>query len=278
MTNRGETSRIRLENVSYGYPGAGRYALSGISTEFERGRMYCVLGRNGSGKSTLARCLDGLLVPSRGRVTACGFDTSDPVGALDARRRVAMVFQDPDTQLVAATVEEEVAFGPENLGLSRQEIRSRVDRALEMTGIEGLAPRQPQRLSQGQKQLVAVAGALAMEPSFLVSDECTSMLDFRSRARVLDLFDRLRSSGIGVVHVTHFLEEATLADEVLVLDGGALAAAGPPAELLGDPGRLRGMGMDPLAVTVVAEELGRLGHPVTERVLDVKELLAWLYA
>lgn len=271
-------SRITLENVTYAYPGAGREALAGIDADFERGRMCAVLGRNGSGKSTLARCLNGLLVPTAGRVVACGVETSDPDGSRDVRRLVAMVFQDPDTQMVAATVEEEVAFGPENLGLPREEIRRRVDRSLAMAGIEDLARRQPQRLSQGQKQLVAIAGALAMEPAFLVSDESTSMLDYRSRVRVLELLDSLRSSGVGVVHVTHFLEEATLADRVLVLDGGRPVASGTPAGLLSDPARVRAMGLDPLAVTVVIEELGRLGHPVAERVLGVKELLTWLYA
>lgn len=240
--------------------------------------MYALLGRNGSGKSTLTRCLNALIIPTGGRVRACGFDTADPGNTVPIRKLVAMVFQDPDTQMVGTTVEEEVAFGPENLGLEPAEIRRRVEESLAVAGIEDLAGRQPQRLSQGQKQLVAIAGALAMRPAFLVSDESTSMLDYESRLRVLELLDGLRSSGVGVVHATHFLEEATLADRVMVLDGGRLVASGTPAELLGDPARVRSMGLDPLAVTVVAEELGRLGHPVAERVLGVKELLAWLYA
>jgi len=272
------SAEISTEDLSYTYDTGRQPALTEVSLQFERGKMYALLGRNGSGKSTLARCLNGLLVPSSGRVLSCGLDTADPLNALAIAGKVAMVFQNPDTQMVGATVEEEVAFGPENLGLEPSEILRRVDRALDLAGITGLALRQPLRLSQGQKQLVAIAGAIAMEPDFLVSDESTSMLDYTARLRVLDLFERLRRGGMGIVHVTHFLEEATLADKVVVLDAGRIEAAGTPAETLGDPGRVRALGLDPLAVRVVAYELGRLGHAVPDDVLSVKELMSWLYA
>lgn len=267
---------IRVEGLSYRYPGADSLALVGIDVTFEAGRSCALLGRNGSGKSTLARCLNGLLLPTSGKVAACEMDTSRPSTALEVNRRVGMVFQNPDTQMVASTVEEEVAFGPENLGLDAGSIRERVDEALEMAGVTGLARRQPLRLSQGQKQLVAIAGAIAMRPEFLISDESTSMLDYEARLRVMELFEKLKASGMGIVHVTHFLEEATLADKVLVLDAGKVAARGPARETLADPAKVKDLGLDPLGVTVVAYELQKLGYDVPD-VLTVKELVSWLY-
>jgi energy-coupling factor transporter ATPase len=275
---RDEGPGILVEGLSYTYEGGEQPALQDLDLRFERGKMYALLGRNGSGKSTLARCLNGLLQPGSGRVLSCGLDTSEPSSALEIPRRVAMVFQNPDTQIVGATVEEEVAFGPENLGLPTDEIRGRVDRALEDAGIGALAKRQPLRLSQGQKQLVAIAGAMAMEPDFLVSDESTSMLDYFARQRILELFTRLREGGMGIIHATHFLEEATLADEVVVLESGRMAARDTPRQTLGDPRRVRALGLDPLAVTVVAYELEKLGHPVPDYALTVKELVSWLNA
>jgi energy-coupling factor transport system ATP-binding protein len=271
-------SSIRVEGLRFSYGGAEVEALRGIDLDLRQGEFHAILGRNGSGKSTLARCMNALLAPSGGRVLSCGFDSSSAHDRREIHRRVAMVFQDPDTQMVGSTVEEEVAFGPENLGLPPSEIKSRVEGALERVGIPHLAGRQPGRLSQGQKQLVAIAGALAMEPVFLISDESTSMLDYRSRRNVIDLFMKLTTFGIGIVHVTHFLEEAALADSVVILDGGEVAGLGAPAEVLGDPVRLRELGLDPLAVTVIAYELGRIGHPVPGDVMDVKELVSWLYA
>jgi energy-coupling factor transporter ATPase len=272
----GTDRSIRAEGLTYTYEGADRPALDGIDLDFTAGEFCALLGRNGSGKSTLARCLNGLLLPGSGKVTSCGLDTVAPASSIEVPRRVAMVFQDPDTQIIGATVEEEVAFGPENLGLPTSEIRDRVDRALELAGIEDLARRQPLRLSQGQKQLVTIAGALAMEPRFLVSDESTSMLDHAARLRILELFEKLRDSGMGIIHVTHFLEEAALSDRVVVLDDGRVAAVGTPEATLSDPERVRSLGLDPLAVTLVAFELERLGQTVPSDVLTVKELLSWL--
>lgn len=273
-----ERHRLSVRGLRYCYPGAALEALRGVDVEFEPGRLYALLGRNGSGKSTLARCLNALLIPTGGLVLSCGLDSSLVPDRREIHRRVAMVFQDPDTQMVATTVEEEVAFGPENLGLEPSEIRRRVDGALELVGISELSGRQPQRLSLGQKQLVAIAGALAMEPAFLISDESTSMLDLGARLRVLELFGELRLRGIGIVHVTHFLDEAATADSVVVLEEGRVAAQGVPAETLCDPGRVAAMGLEPLPVTVIAGELRRLGHPVPGGVLEVEELVPWLFA
>ncbi|PKQ28521.1 MAG: energy-coupling factor transporter ATPase [Candidatus Anoxymicrobium japonicum] len=269
---------ISVQDLSFSYENAAAPALERINMRLESGKMCALLGRNGSGKSTLARCLNGLLLPGGGRVISCGMDTSDWANRLEVSRRVSMVFQNPDTQMVGATVEEEVAFGPENMGLPPNEIRKRVDRALEMAGITELSRRGPLRLSQGQKQLVAIAGAIAMEPDFLVSDEATSMLDCSARARVLELFEKLLISGMGIVHVTHFIEEATLADSVVMLEAGKIIAQGTPRSVIGDPARVRAFGLDPLAITVVTHELEKLGHKAPEGALTAEELLAWLCA
>lgn len=267
--------QITVESLTYSYPGMPGPALEDINICFRQGELYTVLGRNGSGKSTLALCLNALLLPGGGKVLSCGLDTSRRDNGPEIRKNVAMVFQNPDTRMVGVTVEEEVAFGPENLGLPSPVIRKRVDEALALAGIIGIARRQPRQLSQGQRQLVAIAGALAMEPSFLLSDESTSMLDSESRARVLELFSTLRERGVGIIHVTHFLEEATIADQVVVLDGGRFAATGTPGELLSDPARVRSLGLDPLPATMVAHKLAAIGHRIAEEVLTVEELLLW---
>lgn len=267
---------ILVENLRFDYPGSDSSALACIDLRLECGSTTAVLGRNGSGKSTLARCLNGLLKPTGGRVVSCGLETSSVEDLPEIRERVAMVFQEPDTQMVGATVEEEVAFGPENLGLPPEDIRERVDRALEMVGISWLSGRQPSRLSEGQKQMVAVAGALAMAPSFLVSDESTSMLDWEARSRVMNLYQELSRKGMGIVHVTHFLDEAAQCDRVVILDGGYVALQGTPGQTLSDPSRARRLGLDPLPVTLVAREIASLGHSLPEGILDVKELISWL--
>ena len=269
---------IDCQGLSYRYPGAVADALSSIDLTFEKGRMYALLGRNGSGKSTLAMCLSGLLLPSSGSVNSVGHDTRDEAREkdVDIRGRLGMVFQDPDPQMVAMSVEEEVAFGPENLGLEQTEIRSRVESVLARVGLEDLRSRQPLRLSQGQKQLTAIAGALAMEPSFLISDEATSMLDHASRSRILDLFSGLRDDGMGIIHVTHFIGEALGADQVVVLDAGRIALQGPPDDVLSDPDMLIELGLEPLPVTTVARELANRGYVPPEGILEGKELLAWL--
>jgi len=271
----GEPHEIAAENLTFTYPGMGRPALYGVSHRFRQGEFHVVLGRNGSGKSTLALCLNGLITPGAGRVLSCGLDTSVPINAPEIRKQVAIVFQTPDTRMVGSTVEEEVAFGPENLGLSPLVIRKRVDKSLELAGIVDLARRQPQQLSLGQKQLVAIAGAIAMEPLFLISDESTSMLDVGSRAGVLKLFADLQKRGVGIIHVTHFLEEAATADQVVVLKSGQIAGTGSPGELLSDPTQVRDFGLDPLPATMVAEELAALGHHAGGDILTAEELLLW---
>lgn len=204
--------------------------LQGISCILQEKEFVVLLGRNGSGKSTLAKHCNGLLLPKRGSVFVDGMDTRDASVLWEIRKRVGLVFQNPDNQLVATTVEEDVAFGPENLGLPPAEIRKRVDEALEKVGMVAYKKREPHTLSGGQKQRVAVAGVLAMRPKYLVLDEATAMLDPEGRAELLQLLQELRNE-VGILHITHNVEEALLADRVLVIDGGRIVAEGHPREV-----------------------------------------------
>lgn len=204
--------------------------LQGISCILQEKEFVVLLGRNGSGKSTLAKHCNGLLLPKRGSVRVDGMDTRDASVLWEIRKRVGLVFQNPDNQLVATTVEEDVAFGPENLGLPPAEIRKRVDEALEKVGMVAYKKREPHTLSGGQKQRVAVAGVLAMRPKYLVLDEATAMLDPEGRAELLQLLQELRNE-VGILHITHNVEEALLADRVLVIDGGRIVAEGHPREV-----------------------------------------------
>ncbi|MEN3203263.1 MAG: energy-coupling factor transporter ATPase [Atribacterota bacterium] len=204
--------------------------LQGISCVLREKEFVVLLGRNGSGKSTLAKHCNGLLLPKKGAVLVDGMDTRDTSVLWEIRKRVGLVFQNPDNQLVATTVEEDVAFGPENLGLPPAEIRKRVDEALEKVGMIEYKKREPHTLSGGQKQRVAVAGVLAMRPKYLVLDEATAMLDPEGRAELLQLLQELRDE-VGILHITHNVEEALLADRVLVIDGGRIVAEGHPREV-----------------------------------------------
>lgn len=271
-----EQRNISIKNLAYCYPGTIRPVINNLSAEFEAGKYYAVLGRNGSGKSTLAGCISSLLAPTGGNVCSCGFDSSLPENSFEILKRVATVFQDPQTQIIGATVEEEVAFGPENLGLESGLIRKRVDTALEMTGITDIAAERPQQLSMGQKQLVSIAGAIAMDPVFIISDESTSMLDDNAKSNVLELFEKLRERGTGIIHITHFLEEAVNADEVIILDNGKIGLQGAPEDVLHNPDLVLDMGLEPLPVTLVTREIRTSSDYSIGNLLTVKELLSWL--
>lgn len=271
-----EQQNIRIDNLTYRYSDSYEPAISNLNVQFEAGKYYVVLGRNGSGKSTLAGCINSLLIPTCGKVYCCGFDTSLPGNSYEILRRIATVFQDPQTQLVGPTVEEEIAFGPENLGLDTKSVRERVNRALEMTETANIALRQPQRLSMGQKQLVSIAGAIAMEPVFIISDESTSMLDDTARSNVLDIFNNLRRQGIGIIHITHFLEEAINADEVIILDKGIIKMKGAPEEVLCCPDSILETGLEPLPVTLITREIERFRNYGIKNILTVEGLLSWL--
>ncbi len=252
---------IAFESVSYRYPGhpSAHPALRDASLRFEEGELVVVLGANGSGKSTLALLANGLLLPGEGRVLVDGIDTREETRAFEVRARVGLVLQNPDNQIVATTVEEDVAFGPENLAMPRDEIRRRVDDALAAVGLTGLERREPHLLSGGQKQRLAIAGVLALDPRYLLFDEPASMLDATGRQEFDAVVGKLRAQGRGIVLITHDLASVASADRVVVLDGGVVAFDGDPAEVLASRRRLDGWGLELPAVGLLGEELRRLG-------------------
>lgn len=268
---------IRFEAVHFTYPGASQAALRGLSLALAPGELLAVLGPNGSGKSTLAMLANALRVPGEGTVVVDGLCTSEPADVWDIRSRVGLVMQNPDNQIVGTVVEDDVAFGPENLGVSRDEIRQRVDRALETVGLTGSERREPHLLSGGQKQRLAIAGALAMQPAYLVLDEPTAMLDTTGRADVLAVLDRLRDTGVGILHITHHLADVSAADRVIVLIGGEIAFSGTPAQLMADPSRLEGFGLALPPAGVLASRLRALGAAVPATALSAEAIVEALW-
>lgn len=265
---------LRFSDVAYSYPAHGGPvpALRGVSFGVTAGECVAVLGANGSGKSTLVRLANGLLLPDGGSVEADGIYTRDGARSRELRERVSVVFQRPDDQIVATTVEDDAAFGPENLGLPREEIRRRVDDALEAVGLAGLERREPHQLSGGQKQRLAIAGALAMLPAYLVLDEPTSMLDPQGRTEVLGIVDRLRGAGHGIVHVTHDLADAAHADRVVVLVAGRVEYEGSISGLLGEAELVGRAGLEAPPVALLAAGLVAAGAPVPPGALDVDDI------
>ncbi|MEI6509517.1 MAG: energy-coupling factor transporter ATPase [bacterium] len=236
------TPKIVLEGVSYCYPDPSAspvYALSSLTLEVEAGDFLCILGPNGSGKSTLGRLFNALLLPTEGSVQVDGMDTRNNAFLWKIRTRVGMVFQNPDNQIVGTIVEEDIAFGLENLGIPPIEIRARVDWAMEKVGISSYAKHPPNLLSGGQKQRVAIAGVLAMKPSYIVLDEPTSLLDPKGREEVLGTIQELHGEGIALILITHRMEEAMLASRLLVLEKGEAAFLGSPAQLVEEDELLR---------------------------------------
>ncbi len=267
-------SVITLDNVSFRYPDAGRDALSCVSLSIEAGSFIAVLGHNGSGKSTLAKLLNAILVPTEGTVTVKGMDTRDEKNLLNVRRTVGMVFQNPDNQIVASVVEDDVAFAPENLGVPPAEIRRRVDEALQRVGMYEFRHNAPHLLSGGQKQRVAIAGVLAMRPQCIVLDEATAMLDPSGRQEVMQTVHRLnREEGISVVIITHYMGEAASADYVLVMDEGRIAMSGTPREVFTQVEKVRALGLDVPPMTDLANMLRKDGVDVRADVLTVEEMV-----
>jgi len=260
---------IRFDNVCFTYRSADGQAaaLRDLSFSLSQAEVVAVLGANGSGKSTLVRMTNGLLAPDSGHVSVEGIDTVDGARTRELRELVGVVFQHPDDQIVATSVEDDVAFGPENLGLPREEIRSRVDKAVAAVGLTGLERREPHLLSGGQKQRLAIAGALAMQPRYVVLDEPMSMLDPQGRAEVLTLIADLRSAGHGVLLVTHDLAEAAIADRAVVLSGGAPVFIGEVGRLLGGEFDLAAWGLELPPIALLASRLSAYGVPINQQSL-----------
>jgi len=269
-------SLIEIRNLVHCYQTneeASQEALKGISLNIKEGEFLVILGHNGSGKSTLAKHLNGLLLPSGGEVLVEGMNTQDPAVFWQIRQQVGMVFQNPDNQLIATSVEEDTAFGPENLGIAPALIRQRVDEALASVGMEEYKDRAVHLLSGGQKQRVAIAGVMAMHPKVLVLDEPTAMLDPRGRREVMQAVHKLnQEDGITVVHITHIMEEAVSADRVVVMEEGHIVMEGTPQEIFRQADQLRALRLDVPAMVDLAHQLKQRGIKLPDDILTVEEM------
>ncbi len=276
----GAGDMISVQDLFFTYEKAGEEgakALNGINLTIDRGEYTAVIGHNGSGKSTLAKHFNALLTPTAGEVLVDGMSTRERKYLYEIRQRVGMVFQNPDNQIVATTVEEDVAFGPENLGLPPREIRERVAEALELVRMADMRRHAPHLLSGGQKQRVAIAGVIAMRPRCLVLDEPTAMLDPRGREEVLQTVLRLNEEeGITVIYITHFMEEARRARSLVVMDRGRIVLKGPPRQVFARGDLLRSLGLEVPPVTELAQRLKGRGLPVAPDILDAEELVTSL--
>ncbi|MBO4471943.1 MAG: energy-coupling factor transporter ATPase [Clostridia bacterium] len=267
-------TRVQLNDVSYTYEEQAQPALSGVSAVIQPGEFVAVLGHNGSGKSTLAKLLNALYIPTEGNVLVCGYDTREEKLVWEIRQRAGMIFQNPDNQIVATVVKEDVAFGLENLGVPTEEMLPRIESSLSAVRMSKYADTAPHMLSGGQKQRVAIAGILAMEPSVIIADEATAMLDPSGRKEVLETIRTLnRLKGITVIWITHFMEEAAQADRVLVITDGRIRLSGTPAEVFDRVDEMREMHLDVPHMTALAAELRAAGMPLKSGILTVEELV-----
>ena len=273
---------INVEHLAYSYPGVddtpGVAVFEDMNLSIEAGTFVAILGSNGCGKSTLAKHFNSILLPTGGKVWVCGLDTADEEQLMAVRRSVGMVFQNPDNQIVANVVEEDVAFGPENLGVASPEIRRRVDQALKQVGMSHYALHAPHLLSGGQKQRIAIAGVIAMQPKCIVLDEPTAMLDPRGRKEVVDTISRLnKEKGITVVLITHHMDEAAQADRVVVLHKGKVTADGTPKEVFTQVELLHSIGLAAPETVELCWELNKQGFDLPLDGLDVTECAQVLY-
>ncbi|MCI8348937.1 MAG: energy-coupling factor transporter ATPase [Firmicutes bacterium] len=273
-------SIIRIENLTFEYKKGEETepvrALDNVNLNIERGSFTAILGKNGSGKSTFAKNLNGLLVPTEGVIYVNGYDTSDDEHIWDVRQSAGMVFQNPDNQLVSAIVEDDVAFGPENLGIESSEIRRRVDKALSDVNMGAFKGKPPHLLSGGQKQRVAIAGVVAMKPSCIIFDEPTAMLDPKGRNEIMNIIEELHDEGITVVLITHFMEEAVHADRVIIMHDGKVFLDGKPEEVFAQKEKVLSVNLDiPLAVEL-ADKLREKGIDVPKDIIGMEEMVEYL--
>ena len=275
---------VKAENVSYEYTKVVEIkgenverklmALQDINIDIEKGDFIAILGHNGSGKSTFAKHLNALVTPSEGTIWVDGMDTKDDSLVWKIRQNTGMVFQHPDNQLVATVVEEDIAFGPENLGVDPKEIRKRVDESLNQVGMDGFQTDTPSKLSGGQKQRIAIAGILAMKPQCIVLDEPTAMLDPVGRKDVMDTVHRLnKENNITIILITHYMDEAVSADKVYVIDDGKIVMKGVPKEVFSQVERMKSYGLDVPQVTETAYNLRKLGIDIPQDILTVEEMV-----
>lgn len=266
-------AELRMENLSFKYEGAEGFAVKNVDLTIEKGSFTTVLGHNGSGKSTLAKLINGLFLPTQGKVFVDGMDTQDEQHTWDVRARAGVVFQNPDNQIVATVVKDDVAFGLENIGVPHEQMEARIEEALKAVDMLDYIDRAPHMLSGGQKQRVAIAGIMAMKPAALILDEVTSMLDPKGRKEVFDTVRRLnKQRGITVVWITHFMEEAALSDRVLVMHRGEIRMDGTPREVFANGDALRSLRLDVPPMALLAQELVRRGIDIREDILSLDEM------
>ena len=268
-----EEAILQAKNVSYAYEEGEGLAISDINLTFRRGEMTAILGHNGSGKSTLAKLLNGLYIPTAGTVTVCGLDTALDENTWEIRRNAGMVFQNPDNQLVASIVRDDVAFGLENIGVPTEEMPARIEAALRAVGMLDFIDRAPHMLSGGQKQRVAIAGILAMQPQALILDEATAMLDPKGREEVFSIVEKLnREQGITVVWITHFMEEAARCGRVVVMDGGHVVMDGEPQEVFTRAEDMRRMRLDVPPMVALGDLLRARGMKISREAMDIDSM------
>ncbi len=271
---------IKIENLTFEYlrdeDQMNIKAIDDVSLEIERGSFTAIIGKNGSGKSTLAKNLNGLLIPTEGVVYVGGFDTRDDKHIWDVRQTAGMVFQNPDNQLVSAIVEDDVAFGPENLGIDPAEIRRRVDKALEDVNMGQYKKKAPHLLSGGQKQRVAIAGVVAMKPQCIIFDEPTAMLDPRGRDEIMAIIDELHEEGITVILITHFMEEAVRADRVIIMHEGKILMDGTPEEVYAQEELLRSANLTIPLMVEVAAKLRQQGIDVPQGIITEEKMVEFI--
>ena len=248
-------------------------AIDHVSIEIKRGEYISIAGSNGSGKSTFARCLNGLLLPTEGEILVDGMDTNDDDLIWDIRKKIGMVFQNPDNQIVSSMAEDEVAFGPENIGIENPELRKRVDNALKSVGMYEYRNREAHKLSGGQKQRIAIAGAVAMRPDCIVFDEPTAMLDPKGRNQVMKVIRELNDQGITIILITHFMEEIAEADRVLVMKSGKLLADSVPEDVFADTNLIESAGLEIPAAVLLRNELIENGINLSHEVINKDDLV-----
>ena len=265
---------ISVKNLKYVYksPTGDKVALDDVNLKINAGEFVAIIGTNGSGKSTLAKHFNALLIPTEGKIFVDGADTSDEKNFLRIRQNVGMVFQNPDNEIVAAIVEDDVAFGPENLGAAPEEIRRRVDSALEVVNMSEYKKFSPAKLSGGQKQRIAIAGVLAMRTKIIVFDEPTAMLDPQGRREILNTVQKLHAEGLTIIYITHFPEEAAQAEKIIVMDAGKIIDAGTPEKIFSDAKKIRRLGLEIPAAVELANRLRRKGFKLPEKILTGEEL------